>query len=123
MAESKSTKATPPVGARIIAGLAEFEQALKGKEPIAKRFTVRTVELNLEPREYPGDAIRETRDLLRVSQAVFAELLGVSVYAVRAWEQGQRNPPKIARRLMDEIQANPSAWIKLLNGALHTVAT
>jgi DNA-binding transcriptional regulator YiaG len=29
---------------------------------------------------------------------------------VKAWEQGMRKPSRMARRLMDEIRANPSRW-------------
>jgi putative transcriptional regulator len=104
----------PSVGDRIIQGLTEFRDALKHKEPLHKRFTIRTVELDLEPRKYPGQKVLELREQLRVSQAVFAKLLAVSVHAVRAWEQGKRRPPKIACRLMDEMAADPDRWVRRL---------
>jgi putative transcriptional regulator len=107
----------PAVADRIINGLGELKEVLERKVPLPKRFTVRTVELNLEPGDYPGQAIQSLRQQLRVSQPVFAKLLGVSVHTVRAWEQGKQEPPPIARRLMDEIQESPDRWMEKLSQA------
>ena len=51
-----------------------------------------------------------TRKLLRVSQVLFAQFLGVSPKTVRAWEQGRSEPKDIACRFMDEIQRNPDYY-------------
>jgi len=52
-----------------------------------------------------------------VSQSVFAKMLGVSAALVRSWECGQRKPAPIARRLLDQVRANPSAWRKIIEAA------
>ena len=117
---TKKSKAhpIPSVGDRIISGLTEFETALRNKERITERFTVRTVELHLEPHDYDGRAVKALRQTIRVSQSVFAALLGVSVHAVQSWEQDKREIPKIARRLLDEIHENPEKWVTMLrNGS------
>ncbi len=99
-----------PAGLEIIEALTELRDALRSGEPIETRFTVRTVELNLEPRDNsPGD-VRNVRTLLNVSQALFARILGVSVKTVRAWEQGVRPVNSMASRFMDEIAATPQHW-------------
>ena len=48
---------------------------------------------------HTAEGIRELRDRLAMTQATFAETVGVSVYTVRAWEQGQLAPgaDKVAR--------------------------
>ena len=76
------------------------------------RSRIASMESALKIANSPESKYREMID--RVSQAVFARLMGVSVHAVQAWEQGKRTPPKIACRLMDEIAANPGRWIRWL---------
>jgi len=102
------------VGAKIIEGLREFTEALEKGETITKRFTCRTVVLDLSPVVYGPETVKGTRRLLRASQGIFAQFLGVSVRAVRAWEQGVNTPSDIACRFMDEIQRNPDFWRKRL---------
>ena len=99
-----------PLGAEMLAGLSEFCDALESGEPIEKRYTVRTVTLDLKPTDYSPDDVRRIRATLRASQALFARFLGVSVNSVKAWEQGLRRVPAIACRFMDEIVANPALW-------------
>ena len=79
-------------------------------EPLERHFTVRTYKVEFTPREYgPGD-VRRVRDLLGMSQVLFARFLGVDANTVRSWEQGTRPPSSIARRFMDEIEGNPEYW-------------
>jgi DNA-binding transcriptional regulator YiaG len=58
--------------------------------------------------------VKKTRDLLGTSQEIFARFLGVSASAVQDWEQGAKPPAGSARRLMDEIRANPEYWRRRL---------
>ena len=102
------------VADRIIGGLADFRTALKAKEPINRRFTVRTVVLDLEPGAYAPTSIQSMRQKLDVSQAVFARIMGVSSHTVQAWEQGKREPSRTVRRLMDDIQDDPQRWVRRL---------
>jgi DNA-binding transcriptional regulator YiaG len=46
-----------------------------------------------------------------MSQAVFANLMGVSLVLVQSWEQGVRTPAPMACRLLDEIDRNRTYWI------------
>src|SRR5258706_4782162 len=94
----------------IMAGMRELERMMdEGKTP-EQMFTVRTVEIP-DPNAYAARHVRELRDALGVSQAVFAHLLGVSVILVKSWESGVRQPNLMARRLLDTIKANPSRWL------------
>jgi putative transcriptional regulator len=54
----------------------------------------------------PVSAIRESTGL---SQANFAELLGVSVRTLQEWEQGRRAPSGAARTLLRIAAKNPRA--------------
>ena len=110
----KETHKKPSVAAQIIEGLQEFADTLQKKESISKKFTCRVVELDLRPRRYGQEQVKQTRRLLHASQAVFARFLGVSVKTVRAWEQGINTPNDIACRFMDEIRINPDYWMDRL---------
>ncbi len=78
---------------------------------------MRTVELQLDPREYTPEEILKVRERLKASQGVFAKLLGVSIKTLQAWEQGNNPPPPIARRLLDTIEHDPEPWEKILREA------
>jgi putative transcriptional regulator len=100
-----------PAGAEIVEALTEFYETLKqGPEVVAKRFTVRTVDLDVTPRAYTGEEVKKVRDLLGLSQPLFARFLGVSVKAVRAWETGGKKPSDMACRFLDEIALKPDYW-------------
>jgi putative transcriptional regulator len=57
--------------------------------------------------------IREIRQKLGVSQAIFAEMLGVSASTVRAWEQGKREPEGPARRVLQLAESHPGVLKEL----------
>lgn len=100
------------MGAEIIEGLTELRDSLDSQAMLEECFTVRSFSLDLEPGEYDSDAVRSTRSILRMSQAVFAYFLGVGVRTVQSWEQGLREPSPVARRFMDEIRRNPAYWVE-----------
>jgi putative transcriptional regulator len=106
-----------PLGAEMVAGLSAFRDALESGEPIEKRFTVRTVTLDLQAKTYDPQDVKQVRRLLNSSQALLARFLGVSVKTVRSWEQGTRPVPLIACRFLDEIVANPKLWTSRLRSA------
>ena len=106
MAGSKKTS----VEDRIVSRLARFSEALKNEEPIGERFTCHKVSLDLQPESYGVDDVKQTRELLRCSQTLFAQFLGVSTKTVQAWEQGQNPPSVMACRFMDEIRNDPDHW-------------
>jgi putative transcriptional regulator len=90
--------------------LRELAKAIENGVPLEDRFTVRTINIP-EPRHYSPAAVKKLRSQLGMSQAVFAELLGVSRIWVQGWERGVRHPSPLARRLMDTIHANPASWL------------
>jgi putative transcriptional regulator len=108
------------VGSQIIQGLREFADVLEKKESVNEKFNCRVVELVLRPTSYNAEMVKETRQLLNASQAVFARLLGVSIKTVRAWEQGINSPSDMAARFMDEIRFNPNYWLRRLREATVT---
>lgn len=75
-----------------------------------KKFTRRTIRLELDPKTLSADEVRKIRELLQASQAIFAQFLGVSTAAVQDWEQGRKPPSKTACRLMDAISNDPDYW-------------
>jgi putative transcriptional regulator len=102
------------LGSQILAGLSEFCKALDEGEPIGKKFTVRSVSLELEARPYgPGD-VKAARERLNLSQPLLARLLGVSVKTLRSWEQGLKPVPRMASNYLNDILANPEILTKKL---------
>ena len=53
--------------------------------------------------------VAEIRAKTRLSQARFAQLLGVSVRTLQDWEQGRRSPSGAARTLLMIAARNPHA--------------
>lgn len=97
-------------GKQIIDELNEFADALEQGENIPEKFTCHHVSLALKPTTYSPRKVKATREILNVSQTIFAQFLGVSVKSVRAWERGDNPVTGAARRLMDEIQSDPQYW-------------
>ena len=112
-------KAKPPARGRSFAtgvmnGVAEINAMLRDGARPEDRFVVRTVRaLDVQPpHPYSADAVKRLRAELNVSQAVFADLLGVSRVWVQGWERGAREPTPLARRLLDTIATDPAGWIE-----------
>ena len=57
-------------------------------------------------------SIVATRQKLRLSQAQFAQLLGISVRTLHHWEQGTRTPSGAARVLLRIAAVNPELVLK-----------
>ncbi len=55
--------------------------------------------------------IAKTRKKTGLSQARFAQLLGVSVRTLQDWEQGRRVPSGAARTLLMIAAKNPRAFV------------
>jgi putative transcriptional regulator len=56
-------------------------------------------------------SVASIRERTGLSQARFAELLGVSVRTLQEWEQGRRAPSGAARTLLLIAQKNPKALV------------
>ncbi|NQU23776.1 MAG: transcriptional regulator [Candidatus Nealsonbacteria bacterium] len=117
--ERRNERTAPSVGQRMVGRLKRFAEALETTDSIPERFTCRTIRLNLEPMHYDPDRVRAARLSLHASQTIFAQFLGVSVAAVRDWEQGVKPPRGSSCRIMDEITRDPEYW----RGRLKELAT
>jgi len=100
------------LGDRLIAGLESVVEALGSGDPLEKRLTVRTLKLDLKPREYGPAEVKAVRAKLGVSQALLAQFLGVSTPTLQKWEQGTRAVPAIAARYLDDVQEFPDLWTR-----------
>jgi putative transcriptional regulator len=58
--------------------------------------------------------VRSVRRLTGLSQAKFAELLGIELSTLRNWEQGRREPTGPAQALLRAIRNDPVAVIRAL---------
>jgi len=114
MKKAKKIKKETTFGDEVMHSLNDFLESVERGEPI----TVRTVKLNLEPSRYSPQDVRRSRKKLGISQAIFAQLMGVSVKTVQSWEQGGRPVPGPARRLLDDIESNTEHWTSLILDAV-----
>jgi DNA-binding transcriptional regulator YiaG len=101
------------LGALIIESLEEAIRHARGEDTGARvlppvEVTARKAYLEGPP-WYPPHVVREIRHKFSVSQAIFAQMLGVSASTVRAWEQGKREPEGPARRLLQIAELHPEA--------------
>jgi putative transcriptional regulator len=85
----------------------------------APRLTAQTSRIS-KPTAYSARRIKSLRNQLGTSQAVFADLLGVSKSLVEHWEAGVRTPSMLARRLMDSISADPATFLEGLSSRHET---
>ena len=69
------------------------------------------------PKSAPSDGVDAcaVRALTGLSQAKFAELLGIELATLRNWEQGRRDPTGPARALLRAIRRDPVGVIKALS--------
>jgi DNA-binding transcriptional regulator YiaG len=105
--KKKSLKIPSPAE-QIRASLTEILRSIETGD--RSRLTVREVEIP-DPRPYSARTIKALRRRLAVSQRIFADLVGVSPELVEHWEQGRREPARVVRRLLDQISADPQAFL------------
>jgi putative transcriptional regulator len=98
------------VDQEIIEALTGFRDALRDRTPLEKKYTVRQVVVVVPPPDLRPEDVRKTREALGVSQPVFADFLGTSTSTVRSWEQGQKVPSPMARRILGLIGSDPTYW-------------
>jgi putative transcriptional regulator len=77
-----------------------------------EQVDLRTTELVAAPKPMKPQEIREIRESLHASQAVFARFLCVSPKAVQSWEQGARRPQSTALRLLTIAKKNPRVLLQ-----------
>ena len=88
------TKRTRDIGAEILQGLREIRRGHVGRV------------INVPD-------VATTRAKTGLSQARFAQLLGVSVRTLQDWEQGRRAPSGAARTLLMIAAKNPLALVEV----------
>ena len=92
----------------IIKGLNEAVDYENGK------ITARTTKCTVNPApEFDAKQTRDARLSLGMTQTTFAQVMGVSIKTVEAWEAGTNKPVGAARRLLSMLQADPSMLAKL----------
>ena len=80
--------------------------------------------LAISKNELPGDTykihipesidVKAIRKKLGLSQSSFANNFGLSIYALRNWEQGKRQPDPAARAYLKVIEKVPEIVTKVL---------
>ena len=95
-----------------------FDELMDGVESMQDereaKITLRTHEIeDLPPLEIDAELIRETREQLHVSRAVFARRLRVSIRTLENWEQGRAKPNAQAAALIMMVRRFPDTLDKL----------
>ncbi len=90
------------IGQEILDGIRDIKAFKAGK------MTLRTRELS-EP-----SSPKEIRKKLRLSQAAFAALMGVSLRTVQDWEQGRREPSGPAKSLLRIAEQFPEVFMQVV---------
>jgi putative transcriptional regulator len=89
------------IGLEILEGIREIKAFKAGK-----------VELKNRELSQPS-SVKEIRQRLKLSQAAFAGLMGVSVRTVQDWEQGRRQPSGPAKSLLRIAEQHPQVFTQL----------
>ncbi len=92
----KKWEQTRDIGQEILQGIRDIKAGR-----IGRRYTTES---------YPIVRAREKSGL---SQAKFAELLGVSIRTIQDWEQGRREPNAAAKTLIKVAELHPSVLRKI----------
>lgn len=100
------------IGEELVESLTQARDLLRAGR--SEKLSARQVRRVPPPREYAPAEVRVLRGKLHVSQAIFADIVGVSTVLVQAWEQGKRKPSRLACRLFDSMSGNMPAWKRLL---------
>ncbi|HMD33033.1 MAG TPA: helix-turn-helix domain-containing protein [Candidatus Acidoferrales bacterium] len=87
----------------------ELKEALENVRDFreGKRLDLRVTAFPPAPKPMRPAEIREIREALDASQALFAHYLNVSANAVRSWEQGVRRPRNATLKLLTIAKKQP----------------
>ena len=86
---------------QLTSGLADSIAHSKGE------LSLKTTQVPPPPPDTNAKEVRDLRQSLRMSQAVFAATLNVSKRTIQSWEQGVRHPSDAALRMIQVVQADP----------------
>ena len=95
-----------------------FDELMEGVDAMQQqregKITLRSHEVeDLPPLEVDADLIRDTRERMHVSRAVFARCLRVSTRTLENWEQGRARPNAQAAALILMVRKFPDTLEKL----------
>jgi putative transcriptional regulator len=95
-----------------------FDELMEGVDSMRQqregKITLRSHEVaELPPLEVDAELIRDTRERLHVSRAVFARRLRVSPRTLENWEQGRARPNAQAAALILMVRKFPDTLEKL----------
>ena len=88
---SSRSKELSPAGTKIVSAFQEAIDVMRSGKTLPGRLTVRSCHTEFVRPAYGPEDVRRVRDLLGMSQVVFARFLGVDPNTVRSWEQGTRH--------------------------------
>jgi putative transcriptional regulator len=95
-----------------------FDRVKKGLEDSIAysegKLSLATTELPSPPPKAGPAEIASLRGKLRMSQAVFAGLVNVSVKTIQSWEQGTRQPSDAALRMIQLISSEPAVVTRII---------
>ena len=105
-------------GKRVTKALSLFDELMEGVEDMRRhregKITLRSHDVTeRSPLTVDADLIRETREHLNVSRAVFARGLPVSARTLESWEQGRAQPNAQAAALILMVRRYPDTLRKL----------
>jgi DNA-binding transcriptional regulator YiaG len=106
----KDAGALSPRAREMVEGLHAICDAVEAGVPPERVATIRTYQIDITLPILGPVEVRSIRESLGLSQALFADFLGVAPATVRSWEQGQREPSALARRFLGEIRDDPAHW-------------
>ena len=81
-----------------IKDLDELNKWLKGQPSAFRKVPVEPVS---------KDEVKEARKAVHLTRAKFATMLGINPVTVRYWENGQRNPDGLARKVIRLLTKRP----------------
>ena len=113
----KKGKKTMSIGQQIVRDLKKLNRVIASGDSVCDHFTCNRVVLNLQPRVYTPEMVKALRKSLGMSQAIFAQFIGVAPNTLRAWEQGQNPVPGMACRFFDELKEAPEHFRKRIREA------
>ena len=91
------------LGTELLESMKEAVAIAQNRVP-ASAYVAHHIEVTSAPENVNVKAIRESMGL---SQALFAARFGLSLHAIRNWEQGKRHPDPAARAYLKVIEKAP----------------
>jgi putative transcriptional regulator len=87
----------------LLGSVREAGEILRGQKKPSRQVAIRS------------SGVREIRERTSLSQAEFAEMIGVSVKTLQNWEQDRRRPTGPAAALLSIIEHDPALAVKAIH--------